>query len=123
MNAQEAYQTLTEAAALRDKKIEVQEVASKIRGINGHLNSLVQKKLRLDLEIRKLRKKLKKLSSQSKTLNTTTRSLSESSSSQSQEEAELDPVVGALLEELQLATQDADQLLEEVDSLPLFKFS
>lgn len=51
-----------------ERRHEVQALTSKIRGLNGQLNSVLQKQERLRLEALRLRRQLKTLSARSKTI-------------------------------------------------------
>lgn len=49
-------------------KAEIRALTSKIKGVNSYLASLLQKKLRIELEIRRTRTRLSKLKSRSQTI-------------------------------------------------------
>lgn len=52
---------LAETTTRSQEIVAQQEILSKIKGINGYLESLLQKRARLDLEIRKSKKRITKL--------------------------------------------------------------
>lgn len=49
-----------------DRRHELQALTSKIRGLNGQLNSVLQKQERLKIEAKRIRRQLKHLSAKSK---------------------------------------------------------
>lgn len=64
-----------------DASLKVQELKalrSKIKGLVSHQEALIQKKLRIDLEIKKTQAKLRKIQKKSRTLSETHLSLNES---------------------------------------------
>lgn len=52
----------------KEEIIEKRARASKIRALNDHLEAILQKKIRLDLEIQKIEQKLRKLKSTKSTI-------------------------------------------------------
>lgn len=44
-----------------DQNLQIRSLASKIKGLNDHLQALLQKKIRIDIEIRKTKRQITKL--------------------------------------------------------------
>lgn len=104
----------------RSKDLEAnRELVLKIKGINGYLVSLLQKRTRLDLEIRKAKKRIKKLQTEAQKAKTVRSdrqpSLFETSSKFLSFEQQEDIVFDSLDQELELA----QSLLAEVAQLSL----
>lgn len=110
------YEVLAEATQDANAK---RQLASKIRSLNSTLESLLQKKIRIDLEIRSVRKKLTKLKKSSNLEIKTHVSLESSLSPEIQ--GLRDYLLDTTSNELEQELQRADYLLESYADLPLYQ--
>lgn len=62
-----SFQSVEESSSSLEKVAERKLRTSKLKGLNSQLESLIQKKIRIDLEIQRTKKKLSKLKESSKT--------------------------------------------------------
>jgi hypothetical protein len=110
----------------KQDQVERQLLVSKLKSLNDHISNLLQKKIRIDLEIRRTKKKLSKLKSSSKTYVHTKLELEgfipEFYDPRIYNSILLEQVGKEVFQELleldQLIDQ-ADLLLQEIESLPL----
>lgn len=58
---------LQEASTEPEKVLETRALTAKLKGLNGYLTSLLQKKIRIDLEIKRTKRQLSKLKKSSST--------------------------------------------------------
>lgn len=108
------------------EKIDILATKNKLQSLQRHLANLTQKKIRLDLEIRKVRQKARKLSSRTQTLvrESTEETLAEMLSKRKEDPGYL--FESSLLEleemrELGHAAKELNQFLENYADLPLFE--
>lgn len=105
----------------QEKRLEVQAITSKIKGVTGHLDALLQKRNRLDIEIRKVRLNLKALTKCSKALAEDT-SWQENRALPIRTQILLGSAYGisgpdVLLSEINEATAKAEARIQEVEDL------
>lgn len=62
-----SFQSLEESSSSQEKTAERKLRTSKLKSLNSQLENLIQKKIRIDLEILRTKKKLSKLKESSKT--------------------------------------------------------
>lgn len=98
---------------------------SKLESLNNHLEALIQKKIRLDLEIRRTRKKLSKLKTQSSTKVKLGISAEGFNVPSNREEVSLlqeqiDPQIFKSLADLDLEIDRSEEILETYKDLPLY---
>lgn len=118
-------QLLTEAVSDdQNRRQEVKALAAKIKGMNGYLTSLLQKKVRIDIEIRRTKTRLTKLKNRSQTLVKTSVQL-ENSLNLMAKKTLIEALSGektlpdTTLSDVEAVLTEAEHLLQEVEGLPL----
>lgn len=119
---------LQEATQQNSEKIlETKALTAKIKGLNGYLTSLLQKKIRIDLEIRRTKKQLTKLKKNSSLQIKSSIKLENAlASDETPSYSELRLLAeGALpatvLQDFTEVLLESEKLLCEVEELPLYK--
>lgn len=116
------YVILTEDGPQLAKQAEVRALTSKIKGINSYLATLLQKKIRLELEIRRTKQRLSKLKKMSMTIVKTSiqvEGLHEvpEDPSNSQIYFRVQPLLDFDIQRFEEAARESDSLIQEVQYL------
>lgn len=118
---------LQEATSEPEKVLETRALTAKLKGLNGYLTSLLQKKIRIDLEIKRTRRQISKLKKSSSTLLKTSiqleNSLAEGNSLSYQELRLLaeNSLPASVLQEFTEEILQSEKLLREIEELPLYE--
>lgn len=118
---------LQEATNEPEKVLETRALTAKLKGLNGYLTSLLQKKIRIDLEIKRTRRQISKLKKSSSTLLKTSiqleNSLAEGNSLSYQELRLLaeNSLPASVLQEFTEEILQSEKLLREIEELPLYE--
>lgn len=111
----------------REDSMQRSLLTSKLKSLNDHLSALLQKKIRIDLEIKRTKKKLSKLKSQSQTYVKTRvqlEGLNYETFGPDEKKILIENVGQEVFEEiynLDKQVYDAESILEELENLPLYE--
>lgn len=117
------YRSLLEGSYETQSTTETKALTAKLKGINGYLQSLLQKRIRLDLEIKRTKRQISKLKKKSSLIVKTSIQLETASGplTISQMRQICNRPSETSLQEFESALLETEKLLQEVATIPLIE--